>query len=146
MLPAALPDSSVSIHDRCRLGSVRSVRNRHTEDDRRNRLLARRRSWRDLAGRREGGPASSLRRRCAWTRAICRARPVLHSRFTDCLWGLQNRGFRTIVRPKDRRPRPKRWADAVDQLRTLQAEYEAWRDQLPEALDIPAEGPPAACG
>ena len=32
---------------------------------------------------------------------------------------------RTVVRPKDRRPRPKRWADAVDQLRTLQAEYEA---------------------
>ena len=27
---------------------------------------------------------------------------------------------RTVVRPKDRRPRPKRWADAVDQLRTLQ--------------------------
>jgi len=41
---------------------------------------------------------------------------------------------RTVVRPKDRRPRPKRWADAVDQLRTLQAEYEAWRDQLPESL------------
>ena len=38
------------------------------------------------------------------------------------------------MRPKDRRPRPKRWADAVDQLRTLQGEYEAWRDQLPEAL------------
>ena len=36
--------------------------------------------------------------------------------------------------PKDRRPRPKRWADAVDQLRTLQAEYEAWRDGLPESL------------
>ena len=41
---------------------------------------------------------------------------------------------RTFQRPKDRRPRPKRWADAVDQLRTLQAEYEAWRDQLPESL------------
>ena len=34
-------------------------------------------------------------------------------------------------RPK---PRPKRWAAALDELRTLQAEYEAWRDQLPEAL------------
>ena len=33
--------------------------------------------------------------------------------------------------PKDRRPRPKRWTDAVDQLRTLQAEYQAWRDGLP---------------
>ena len=41
---------------------------------------------------------------------------------------------RTFQRPKDRRPRPKRWADAVDQLRTLQAEYKAWRDQLPESL------------
>ena len=41
---------------------------------------------------------------------------------------------RTFQRPKDRRPRPKRRADAVDQLRTLQAEYEAWRDQLPESL------------
>ena len=36
--------------------------------------------------------------------------------------------------PKDRRSRPQRRADAVDELRTLQAEYEAWRDQLPEAL------------
>ena len=36
--------------------------------------------------------------------------------------------------PKDRRPRPKRWTDAVDQLRTLQAEYQAWRDGLPESL------------
>ena len=41
---------------------------------------------------------------------------------------------RTFQRPKDRRARPKRWADALDQLRTLQAEYEAWRDQLPESL------------
>ena len=41
---------------------------------------------------------------------------------------------RTVVQPKDRRPRPKPWADAVDQLRTLQADYEAWRDQLPESL------------
>lgn len=39
-----------------------------------------------------------------------------------------------LVRPKDRRPRPKRWAAAVDELRTLQAEYEVWRDQLPESL------------
>ena len=41
---------------------------------------------------------------------------------------------RTFQRPKDRRrPRPKRWTDAVAELRTLQAEYETWRDQLPEA-------------
>ena len=38
------------------------------------------------------------------------------------------------VRPKDRRPRPKRWAAAVAELRALQAEYETWRDQLPESL------------
>ncbi|MCY4029518.1 MAG: hypothetical protein OXH75_24780 [Acidobacteria bacterium] len=38
------------------------------------------------------------------------------------------------VRPKDRRPRPERWSAAVAELRALQAEYEAWRDQLPESL------------
>ena len=46
----------------------------------------------------------------------------------------KGRGGRTIQRPKDRQPRPKRWADAVAELRTLQAEYETWRDQLPESL------------
>ena len=40
---------------------------------------------------------------------------------------------RTFQRPRDRRARPPRWADAHDQLRTLQAEYEAWRNQLPES-------------
>ena len=49
---------------------------------------------------------------------------------------------RTFQRPKDRRPRPKRWAAAVDQLRTLQAEYEAWRDsaaRVPGRLSRTAE-------
>ena len=41
---------------------------------------------------------------------------------------------RTVVHPTDRRSRPRRWADAVAQLRALQAEYETWRDQLPESL------------
>ena len=36
--------------------------------------------------------------------------------------------------PKDRRPRPKQWTDAVAVLRRLQGEYEAWRDGLPESL------------
>ena len=36
--------------------------------------------------------------------------------------------------PKDRRPRPKQWTDAVAVLRRLQGEYEAWRDGLPEGL------------
>ena len=31
-------------------------------------------------------------------------------------------------------PRPARWAAALAELRTLQAEYETWRDQLPESL------------
>ena len=31
-------------------------------------------------------------------------------------------------------PRPRRWAAALAELRALQAEYEAWRDQLPESL------------
>ena len=44
------------------------------------------------------------------------------------------------MRPKDRRPRPKRRAAAVDQLRTLQAEYEARRDQMPESLGLFAGG------
>lgn len=30
--------------------------------------------------------------------------------------------------------RRRRWADALAELRALQAEYEAWREQLPEAL------------
>ena len=33
-----------------------------------------------------------------------------------------------------RRTRPQRWTAAVEELRTLQAEYEAWRDGLPESL------------
>ena len=41
---------------------------------------------------------------------------------------------RTFRRPKDRRSRPARWAAALDELRTLQGEYEAWRGQLPESL------------
>ena len=38
--------------------------------------------------------------------------------------------------PKPPRPktRPARWATALAELRALQAEYEAWRDQLPESL------------
>ena len=37
-------------------------------------------------------------------------------------------------RPTDRRSRPKRWRDAVAELLTLQAEYAAWSDALPESL------------
>ncbi len=35
-------------------------------------------------------------------------------------------------RPTDRRSRPQRWRDAVDELLTLQTDYAAWYDALPE--------------
>lgn len=38
------------------------------------------------------------------------------------------------VRPADRRSRPQRWADAVETLRQLQDEYQAWLENLPESL------------
>jgi len=37
-------------------------------------------------------------------------------------------------RPADRRSRPQRWDDAVAELLTLQAEYTAWHDALPDGL------------
>jgi hypothetical protein len=37
-------------------------------------------------------------------------------------------------RPPNRRSRPKRWRDAVAELLTLQAEYAAWSDAMPESL------------
>ena len=37
-------------------------------------------------------------------------------------------------RPADRRSRAARWRDAVTELETLQAEYTAWLDTLPESL------------
>jgi hypothetical protein len=38
------------------------------------------------------------------------------------------------LRPKDRRSRPQRWADAVETLQEIQSEYQAWLDNLPESL------------
>jgi hypothetical protein len=37
-------------------------------------------------------------------------------------------------RPADRRSRPQRWRDAVAELLTLQAEYTAWLEALPDGL------------
>jgi hypothetical protein len=37
-------------------------------------------------------------------------------------------------RPSDRRSRPQRWRDAVDELVELQEEYRAWLDALPPSL------------
>jgi hypothetical protein len=36
--------------------------------------------------------------------------------------------------PVDRRPRPRRWHDAVTELVELQAAYAAWLEALPDAL------------
>ena len=44
---------------------------------------------------------------------------------------VKQRPERPAARPK---PRPARWTAAVAELRQLQAEYEAWRDGLPESL------------
>jgi hypothetical protein len=38
-------------------------------------------------------------------------------------------------RPADRRSRPQRWRDAVDELVTLQGEYRDWLEALPESLE-----------
>ncbi len=40
----------------------------------------------------------------------------------------------TTRRPIDRRSRPKRWRDAVDELLVLQAAYADWLEGLPESL------------
>ena len=37
-------------------------------------------------------------------------------------------------RPARAKPRPARWVAALAELRTLQAEYQVWRDGLPESL------------
>jgi hypothetical protein len=37
-------------------------------------------------------------------------------------------------RPADRRSRPQRWHDAVAELLTLQAEYTAWSNSLPDSF------------
>ena len=37
-------------------------------------------------------------------------------------------------RPADRRSRPQRWRDAVEELIELQADYQQWLDGLPESL------------
>ena len=44
------------------------------------------------------------------------------------------RGRRAHPPVHDRGCQRPRWADAVEELRTLQAEYEAWRDGLPKSL------------
>ena len=39
-----------------------------------------------------------------------------------------------VVAVRGRRTRPQRWSEAVATLRALQAEYEEWREGLPESL------------
>lgn len=38
-------------------------------------------------------------------------------------------------RPGDRRSRPQRWKDAVEELRSIQGEYEEWLGNLPEQFE-----------
>lgn len=38
-------------------------------------------------------------------------------------------------RPADRRTRPQRWREAVDELVSLQSEYREWLDTLPPSLE-----------
>ena len=38
-------------------------------------------------------------------------------------------------KPADRRSRPQRWRDAVDELVDLQGDYQAWLDALPPSLE-----------
>ena len=43
-------------------------------------------------------------------------------------------------RPADQRSRPQRWRDAVTELLTLQAEYAAWHEALPDGFrDTPTD-------
>ena len=50
---------------------------------------------------------------------------------------LESRKTTPVVRyrrPADRRTRPQRWHDTVAELITLQAEYAAWAERLPDGL------------
>ena len=100
------------------------------------------RMFRGAAKSRSSGPsrparACSSTRSCCWGRRTVRpraerleARPPPGARRgrKERQGGAAARGSAYNFRYG---PRPKRWADAVGQLRTLQAEHEAWRDQLP---------------
>ena len=41
-------------------------------------------------------------------------------------------------RPKDKRSKARRWSEAVQELVELQAEYQAWLDNLPDNLESSA--------
>ena len=61
------------------------------------------------------------------------------NRYVTATIGPMARRFRErraagIPTQERRPPRPARWAAALAELRALQAEYKAWRDQLPESL------------
>ena len=50
-----------------------------------------------------------------------------------------------IRRPLDHRSRAKRWSDAIAELITLQGQYAAWLEALPENLQDTAEALHAIC-
>ena len=68
-------------------------------------------------------PMTNAERQARYRFARTAARPVIHYR-----------------RAADRRSRAQRWRDAVAELVTLQAEYAAWLDALPETLRDSATG------
>jgi hypothetical protein len=47
----------------------------------------------------------------------------------------EQRTLRAQLNKLDRRSRPQRWADAVQELIGLQAEYQEWLDNLPDGLE-----------
>jgi hypothetical protein len=68
-------------------------------------------------------PLTNAERQARHRAARAAARPVIHYR-----------------RAADRRSRARRWRDAVAELVSLQAEYAAWLDALPETLRDGATG------
>jgi len=71
-------------------------------------------------------------------------RPLSHAerqaRYRSRHHGTQSAAVTRPRKAADRRSRPQRWNAAVAELLTLQADYTAWLEALPEAL----QGTPAA--
>ena len=104
------------------------------------RLLQPRRRFRACWTRGTGADPQSVGPRESLTEAVRgseRRRPLALTNAERQRRYRERRAAGVPVEPAPR-PRPKtrpvRWAAALAELRTLQAEYEAWRDQLPDNL------------
>ena len=80
-----------------------------------------------------GVEAAKRRFRVLFVKAADLVRQLLEARDDRELGRLQQPRAR-YRRPHDRRSRPQRWQDAVRTLLELQDEYQAWLDNLPDAL------------